>query len=431
MKYFTLPLVLIAFGSSLFPQWQIQNSGTAENLNDVTKASYTIGNSVFVVGDNGTILKTTNNGNEWVSVPSGTTNRLNAVSFSWSGEGVAVGDGVICLSTDQGENWSATFTYNNKNAISVSSFYSEFWGWNILIGCDDGTILYYGDTYNTWQDTVLTNEPIIATGMTDLGLHVSPVIVATKSFTYNAYLPIYPTSTWKLYNNKLNPEDNLTCGELNYNYQYLVGNGGISGTEILTLKKYFWLDTLWTPKYSSISSTFIPEDIAIYYDYDLFICGNNGKIFTSIDDGSNWIEQITGVNDKLNAIIFRDTTGFAVGDNGTILFTSNGGGINSVDKIIQLNEIILYQNYPNPFNPSTNIEYKLNSRQYIQLKIYDVLGNEITTLVNGEQPAGSYNLEFNPSLINSKLSSGIYFYKLSAMSDDGNSVQTRKMIYLK
>jgi hypothetical protein len=172
-------------------------------------------------------------------------------------------------------------------------------------------------------------------------------------------------------------------------------------------------------------------DIAIYYDYNLFICGNNGKIFTSIDDGSNWTEQITGVNFKLNAIIFRDTTGFAVGDNGTILFTSNGGGINSVDEKIQPNEIVLYQNYPNPFNPITNIEYKINSKQYVQLKVYDILGNEITTLVNEEQPAGGYKVEFDPTLKNLDQSSGIYFYQLSTTGEEGNTVQTRKMIYLK
>jgi len=429
MKNLILLLVIVLSITSAYPQWQLQNSGTSENLNDVTIAPYTNGNSIFVVGDNGTILKTTNSGNEWITKNSGTTNQLNAISFGDDLNGIAVGIGVICLTTDGGESW--TDTVITRNAISVYYYLSEYWYLNILVGCDDGTIIYYGTPYNTWIDTVLTNEPVIATGMTDLGLHVSPAIVATNSFTYNTDLPIYPASTWKLYNNQLNPEDSLTCGELNYNYQYLVGIGGSSGSEILTLKKYFWLDTLWTPKYFSISSTFTPEDIAIYYDYNLFICGNDGKIFTSIDDGSIWTEQITGVNYKLNAIIFRDTTGFVVGDNGTILFTSNGGGINSVDEVIEPGIIILYQNFPNPFNPFTNIEYKLNSSQYVQLKVFDVLGNEITTLVNEEQPAGSYNFEFNPSLINPKPSSGIYFYKLSATSEEGNSVQTMKMVYLK
>ena len=408
MKNLFLLLVVVLTNTYVYPQWQIQNSGTTDNLNDITVVPYTNGNSVIVVGNNGTVLKTTNNGNEWVPILSGITNNLCAVSFCTNYDGVIVGDNIIMITTDGGESWVDTVI--NKNAICVNYYLSEYWYLNVLIGCDDGTIFYYSTAYNTWVDTTLTNQPVIATGMTDLGLHVSPAIVATNSFTYNTNLPIYPASTWKLYDYQLNPEDSLTCGELNYNYQYLVGNGGSSGSEILTLKKYFWLDTLWTPKYFSTSSTFIPEDIAFYYDYNLFICGNDGKIFTSLDDGSNWTEQITGVNYKLNAIIFRDTTGFAVGDNGTILFTTNGGGINSVDENILPNEIILYQNYPNPFNPSTNIEYKLNNRQYIQLKIYDVLGNEITTLVNEEQPVGSYKVEFDPLLISLKPSSGIYFY---------------------
>ena len=429
MKCFTLLLVVLAFSTNSYSQWQLQNSGTSENLNDVTIAPYTNGNSIFVVGDNGTILKTTNSGNEWITKNSGTTNQLNAISFGDDLNGIAVGIGVICLTTDGGESWRDTVI--SKNTICVYYYLSEYWYLNILIGCDDGTIIYYGTPYNTWLDTVLTNEPVIATGMTDLGLHVSPAIVATNSFTYNTDLPIYPASTWKLYNNQLNPEDSLTCGELNYNYQYLVGIGGSSGSEILTLKKYFWLDTLWTPKYSSISATFIPEDIAFYYDYNLFICGNDGKIFTSIDDGSNWTEQITSVNYQLNAIRFKDTTGFAVGDNGTILFTSNGGGINSVDEIMQPIENVLYQNYPNPFNSSTNIQYQINSNSFVQLKIFDVLGIEITTLVSEEQPSGSYHVEFNPPMINSKISSGIYFYQLSTTGKESKSIQTKKMIYLK
>ena len=426
MKYFTL-LLIITLSTTSFSQWQLQNSGISENLNDVAILNQT---TAIVVGDNGTILKTSNNGNEWNPINSGTINNLNAVSFSTMGDGITVGNGVICLTTDGGESWSDSSI--DKNAISVSSFYSAYWYWNILIGCDDGTIFYYGTAYNTWLDTVLTNEPVIAVGMTDLGLHVSPVIVATNSFNFNTDLPIDPTSTWKLYNNPLNPGDSLRCGELNWDYQYLIGSGGSSGSEILTLKKYFWLDTLWTPRYSAISSPFIPEDIAIYYDYDLFICGSDGKILTSIDDGASWSEQITGIGTKLNAISLRsDSIGYSVGENGTILFTSNGGGINSVDEIIRPNEIVLYQNYPNPFNPNTNIQYELNSRSFVQLKVFDVLGKEIAKLVNEEQNAGSYNIEFDPTQQNLDQSTGIYFYQLSTTGEESKSVQTKKMIYLK
>jgi hypothetical protein len=221
----------------------------------------------------------------------------------------------------------------------------------------------------------------------------------------------------------------LTGGEF-YNWnQYLVGWNGNPGPIPIILRRISF--TLWETIYSFVPGPYIPNDIKALNEI-LFVCGSDGKTFKSTDRGDNWTEQFTGITENLNAIdFFNDAIGYSVGRNGTILFTSNGGGINSVDEVIEPDRIFLGQNFPNPFNPSTNIEYKLNSRQYVQLKIFDVLGKEVTTLVSNEQPAGSYNVEFNPSLTNSKQSSGIYFYKLSTTGEEGHSVQTKKMIYLK
>ena len=83
----------------------------------------------------------------------------------------------------------------------------------------------------------------------------------------------------------------------------------------------------------------------------------------------------------------------------------------------------LGQNYPNPFNPSTVINYQLSFAGNVTLKVYDVLGKEVSTLVNEEKPIGNYEVEFNAS----HLASGIYFYKIQA----GDFVQTKKMILLK
>jgi len=89
----------------------------------------------------------------------------------------------------------------------------------------------------------------------------------------------------------------------------------------------------------------------------------------------------------------------------------------------------LYQNYPNPFNPSTKIKFLIapanipKGEAFVSLKVYDVLGNEVATLINEEKPAGNYEIEFNA--IN--LPSGVYFYQLVA----GNFVSTRKMLLLK
>jgi len=90
---------------------------------------------------------------------------------------------------------------------------------------------------------------------------------------------------------------------------------------------------------------------------------------------------------------------------------------------IQPTEFILEQNYPNPFNPATSIQYAISSRQFVTLKVYDILGKEIVTLVNEEKPAGSYEVEFDAR----NLSSGIYFYKINA----GGFSQSKKMVLLR
>lgn len=87
----------------------------------------------------------------------------------------------------------------------------------------------------------------------------------------------------------------------------------------------------------------------------------------------------------------------------------------------------LFQNYPNPFNPVTSIRYTVSSRQFITIKVYDVLGNEITTLVNEEKDPGNYSVQFNTSSIKSHPSSGMYFYTLTS----GSYSETKKMILLR
>ncbi len=83
----------------------------------------------------------------------------------------------------------------------------------------------------------------------------------------------------------------------------------------------------------------------------------------------------------------------------------------------------LEQNYPNPFNPSTVISFKLSVSSFVSLKIFDILGREISTLVNEEKQPGNYEVTFDAS----KLSSGIYFYTLQS----GSFVETKKMILIK
>jgi len=95
-----------------------------------------------------------------------------------------------------------------------------------------------------------------------------------------------------------------------------------------------------------------------------------------------------------------------------------------VKSIIQVpNGYSLNQNYPNPFNPLTTIEYSIPKTSHVDLRVFDVLGNEVATLVNEYRPIGIYEVEFEAT----SLSSGVYFYKLQA----GEYVGTKKMILMR
>ncbi|MDH3268697.1 MAG: family 16 glycosylhydrolase [Ignavibacteria bacterium] len=97
--------------------------------------------------------------------------------------------------------------------------------------------------------------------------------------------------------------------------------------------------------------------------------------------------------------------------------------VNISEILIAPKSFQLFQNYPNPFNPNTTIKYQIPDVSFVTLKVYDVLGIEITTLVNEEKSVGSYEVEFNAT----QLPSGIYFYILQA----GSFVETKKMVLMK
>ncbi len=93
------------------------------------------------------------------------------------------------------------------------------------------------------------------------------------------------------------------------------------------------------------------------------------------------------------------------------------------DEVLPAEDFVLYQNYPNPFNPSTKIYYTVPYNSFVQIKVFDVLGNEVAALVDEYRPAGNYEVDFNAGA----LSSGIYFYQLKS----GNFIETKKMILVR
>ncbi|MBT8380687.1 MAG: T9SS type A sorting domain-containing protein [Ignavibacteria bacterium] len=132
-------------------------------------------------------------------------------------------------------------------------------------------------------------------------------------------------------------------------------------------------------------------------------------------------------------IVFTDeNSGWIYGGGGgtlTHIFRTTNGGVGGLVSVednqskFKINNYILEQNYPNPFNPNTTIKYQIPELSFTTIKVYDVLGNEVATLINEELSAGEYENEFDAT----DLTSGIYFYQLLT----GEFIQTKKMVLLK
>ncbi|MBE0551538.1 MAG: T9SS type A sorting domain-containing protein [Ignavibacterium sp.] len=153
----------------------------------------------------------------------------------------------------------------------------------------------------------------------------------------------------------------------------------------------------------------------------LVISNNNFNTRNTIYPTRIYASNITAFTHSLNNAVF-------VGIENGKIYKSNDILTNIEEDITAANSFMLFQNYPNPFNPSTIISYQLPVSGEVTLKVYDVLGREVETLVNEYRNTGNYEVEFNVAQESlPAIASGIYFYQLKA----GEYVQTKKMILLR
>ncbi len=163
--------------------------------------------------------------------------------------------------------------------------------------------------------------------------------------------------------------------------------------------------------------------------------GNYGLSVLNVSDLEN-IHQVAYFNTKDRAIRLdlKDNYAFVADNQDGIYIIRNDAASDVNDNKLKIPEhYYLHQNFPNPFNPETIIKYSVplikgkNNYRRITLKVYDMLGNEVATLVNKKQSPGYYEVRFNPNHARLRLPSGIYFYKLRI----DNFSQTRKMVLLR
>jgi photosystem II stability/assembly factor-like uncharacterized protein len=354
--------------------WQYFTTPVNDNMKSI---KFTDENTGYIAGDNGKILKTIDGGNSWSVQQSNIQNNLNSIHFINSNTGFIVGEnGKLLFTTNSGINWNIR-SINSLQKLNKVCFKDNNTG---FILTDNGFII---KTINSGQTWSLIN--IIS------GIELNDIFFCNENIGY-------------------------MCGSSGKIFKSI--NSGLS-----------WY-ALTTGSIANLNSLF-------FFDGNLgYAAGNSGLILVTTNGGLNWHQQLTETSDNLKALCFINrNTGIAVGENGATQLTTigtiyNHGGDNSnspltnKELINSPHKFTLGQNYPNPFNPITYISYEIPKTLNVILKIFDITGKEVITLVNNEtKKAGRYDIEWNAA----NYSSGVYIYRLEA----GNYSETKKMVLIK
>jgi photosystem II stability/assembly factor-like uncharacterized protein len=186
---------------------------------------------------------------------------------------------------------------------------------------------------------------------------------------------------------------------------------------------------LWNPQASG--TTRILNHVYFVDDQKGWAVGLGGIVLITTDGGDTWQDQPSGTLSTLYDVnIANSNYGWAVGSGGTIIrFRATGAPI--AQPVVEPEAAIATSNYPNPFNPSTMIRFTLPEQGKVSLKVYNMIGQEIASLLDGEElDAGEHFVPFNgKGANNAELASGVYFYRV--LSKDGEYQAVQKMMLLK
>jgi len=373
--------------------------------------------NAILVGDNGMIMKTIDNGLTWNQQVSGTSIILYGVAIIDGSNSFAVGEnGTILKTIDGGNSWNRIIVGVTQTLRDIAVSTSGI----IEVCGDNGTIITSSDLFNRFDVTQITTSNLNSI----LALPNGELIAAGDNSTC---LKTYDGYSWQVV---------TVTGET-------TDFKGISGVDEL----HMWIISRGSIIYHSVnevewngvnSAPFgIMNGIHFFNATDGIIVGNSGLIIKTSDGGNSWylpVIQNPTTRNLLDVSFSSLDEGITVGEQGEALFSADGGNTWASQApgpnkpVAKINKsVTLSQNYPNPFNPSTNISYALPFSSSVSLKIYDMLGREVKTLVNDLQSAGNYNYRFDAS----NLSSGIYFYVLKAANGVNEVSKTMRMILTK
>ncbi|MBZ0200408.1 MAG: T9SS type A sorting domain-containing protein, partial [Ignavibacteriaceae bacterium] len=398
--------------------WNYQSSGLPLGIN----SSYFISESIgWACGGAGYIIKTTNGGSTWAIQRYASTSSLSSIYFLNENLGWAVGYNHILKTTNGGNDWfdcapTTDFMFAVKFVSPNIGFAVA--GYGRIIKTTDGGSTWTNQTtpYTGWLSDISVFNENIACAVGDYG----NIIKTTDG-----------GSNWVLLNSN-NSRSLTSVFFLNENIGYVAGTqGAILKTENGGLPV----------ELISFNANCVSSDVTLSWST---ASETNNKGFQverrSLKVNSQWsiagFVDGAGTTTELNNYSFTDENllpGKYLYRLKQIDYDGSFKYSNIIDVEVEMpNEFVLYQNYPNPFNPVTKIKYtipkEVNSQwSMVNLKVYDILGNEVATLVNEEQAPGVYEVEWNASSVNRGLASGVYFVRLQA----GKLSKSQKIVLMK
>ena len=399
--------------------------GSIPNNYDLTTSFFLNDNIGWVAGLYNKILKTTDAGNTWILQNINETELININSLEMVNEetGYACGNyssyfppkSFILKTTNGGSNWNIIKTQILSEFESVFFIDSEN-GWVVdhlnsntlhttnggnnwdTVGVSGNYIYFWNDLYGIVLDYHAVGNDVYLTSDGGNNWILKPNFV--DRYLYSAYIDINGIWIAGMYGTILHHDFSILPVELN-SFSANLDNGNV----ILT----------WQTSTETNSHGFEIERSLDKISW-ITIGFIEGKGTTTEPQQYSYSDNRSDMS--ASEIYYRLKQ---IDFNGSFEYSD------VIGVMITPSTFSLEQNYPNPFNPNTAITYQIPTEQFVTLKVYDVLGSEVATLVNEEKPAGSYELNFPATGGASKLASGVYYYQLRA----GSFIVTKKMILVK
>ncbi|MFH0734873.1 MAG: T9SS type A sorting domain-containing protein [bacterium] len=433
------------------------NSGMNGIYNKVASALLIKDNTLFVGTQVAGVFRSTNLGLNWFPivqglVPLDISNIYKKDSYLYASD-ISVG---TFVSSDMGNNWQLTLPkttnrfVNKGNVIYATGRFNP----NLYSTIDYGTSWVTNIGLNSTISMVSNLNRLFLTDAnylysTEDGSIISQITTAPNNCTYLAIINnnlVAGTSIGEVY---LSTNEGLTWQNRSFGLPAVnskVLELAANDTDLFVDIECSSFDSTGIYKSSDLGLTWLPilmnHYITKIYAKDnlVFTCGHfwNGGVMASSDNGQNWIDFNSGLEDLLNfsiTDIIADDSNVYVGVNkgdSSLMVIKSGVWVRPISDLLSDVEednnnipkkFLLSQNYPNPFNPNTKFNYSIPAECFVNISIYNTLGEQVVEIFDGIQKAGTHELTFNAS----KLSSGIYFYRLSS----GRFFQTKKMVLIK